>query len=297
MYNDVVEMLQKNAKARPETTAYMERYCKNPNLVAYVCRHSPCEIGGYHDHEFFEINYIKKGRAVNFIEGESLYMPEGSFILLHTGISHTLYAPDKDSIIYNVLLNKEWLLETVRRYPLPNTAMGRFFSLAEGNSYPMYVFSSASSEKVENILTEQFYNKSNSTLLTEANILYCINDMMNESRCVLSATQKTSNKIMLEILSYVNQNFNTVTMESLSEHIGYSTTHIGRMFKKYIGKSFTDIVRNLRREHAEYLLRFSNRPIAEISSIIGYENTEHFSRIFKKDTGMSPREYRKKMKE
>ena len=296
MYNKVIETLQGNAKTRLEKTATMEKYCELSNQVAYVCHHYPCEIGGYHDHDFYEINYVKKGECVNFVEGEVIYMPEGSFILLHTGTFHTLYAPDENSIIYNVLLKKEWFLETVRRYPLPHTAMGEFISLAGGETYPEYVYSPHSSEAVEKKLTDLCNNRKKALLSTEANVLFCLSEMLNEEDSVLSQTMKTSDKSMQKIMSYINQNFNSVTMESLSEYIGYSTTHIGRMFKKHIGKSFSEVVRKLRRDHAEYLLKFSNYQISEISAMIGYENVEHFCRIFKKDMGMSPREYRKNIK-
>ena len=99
---------------------------------------------------------------------------------------------------------------------------------------------------------------------------------------------------MHKIQSYVNQNFNTVTLESLSAHIGYSTTHTGRLFKKYTKKSFSVFVKELKIEHAKYLLRFSSKPISEISDMIGYENPEHFCRTFKAETGVTPKEYRMK---
>lgn len=220
-------------------------------------------------------------------------MREGSFILLNTATFHVLYAPKEDSVIYNILLDKEWVLKVLERYPLPDTAMGKFFSLCYGETFPIYVISDHSSESIKEILTYQFTHKSEASVLTEANILYCVNSMMNEKDSILSPTQKSYNKIMHKMQSYVNQNFNTVTLESLSAHIGYSTTHTGRLFKQYMGKSFTLFVKELRIEHAKYLLRFSTKPISEISDMIGYENPEHFCRTFKAETGFTPKEYRK----
>ena len=101
---------------------------------------------------------------------------------------------------------------------------------------------------------------------------------------------------MYTIESYVNQNFNTVTLESLADHVGYSSTHTGRLFKKYMKKSFSTFIKELRIKHAKYLLSFSEKPISEISEIVGYENPEHFCRIFKSDVGTSPKEYRQNTK-
>lgn len=294
MYNQIAEKLKMVSQTNLTPTITISRFCRTPNQVAFVCKHFPCEIGGYHDHDFFEINYIQKGECVNFVEGEVIYMPEGSFILLNTATFHTLYAPNEDSIVYNILLDKEWFLKVIERYPLPDTAMGKFFSLCCGETFPIYVLSEHSSEQIKDILTYQCENRTTASILTEANILYCINSMMNEPDMLLSPTYKSFNKTMHKMQSYVNQNFNTVTLESLAAHIGYSTTHTGRLFKKYMKKSFSAFVRELKIEHAKYLLRFSQKPIAEISEVIGYENPEHFCRTFKSDVGMSPKEYRQK---
>ena len=99
---------------------------------------------------------------------------------------------------------------------------------------------------------------------------------------------------MHKIQTYVNQNFNTVTLESLSAHIGYSTTHTGRLVKKYMKKSFSAFIKDLKIKHAKSLLRFSTKPITEISEFVGYENPEHFCRTFKSEVGISPNDYRKK---
>lgn len=292
MYNQIAEKLKLVSQTNMIPTISINRFCRIPNQVAYVCKHFPCEIDGYHDHDFFEINYIQKGACVNFVEGKAIYMAEGSFILLNTATFHTLYAPDEDSIVYNVLLDKEWFLKTLERYPLPDTAMGKFFSLCSGEFFPIYVLSKHSDESIKEILTYLCTHRSEASVLTEANILYCMHSMMNEKDAIISPIQKSFNKTMHKMQSYVNQNFNSVTLESLSAHIGYSTTHTGRLFKQYTGKSFTAFVKELRIEHAKYLLRFSAKPISEISTMIGYENPEHFCRTFKAETNLTPKEYR-----
>lgn len=221
-------------------------------------------------------------------------MTEGSFILFNTATFHTLYAANEESIVYNILLDKEWFLQIVKRYPLPDTDMGKFFSICNEESFPIYVFSETSSNDLKEILTYQCEHKDEASMLVEANVLYCVNSMMNEKEARLSDARKTFDKTMHKIQAYVNRNFNTVTLESLSAHIGYSTTHTGRLFKQYMKKSFSTFIRELRIKHAKSLLQFSAKPISEISEIVGYENPEHFCRTFKSDVGISPKEYRQK---
>ena len=292
MYNQLTQKIKKVAMTKSLPTISINTYCPVPNQVAFVCRHFPHMIPGYHDHDFFEITYVQKGVCINFVEGEVVYMPEGSFIALNTATFHTLYAPYEDSVVYNILLDKEWFLQVLKRYPIPQTDMGRFFSSAGEESFPIYVFSKTSSVALSDILTYLCEHRNEASMLTEANILYCVNSMMNEKDSVMSSTKKSFDKTMYTIESYVNQNFNTVTLEALADHIGYSPTHTSRLFKKYMKKSFSSFVTELRLKHAKSLLAFSAKPIAEISKIVGYENPEHFCRMFKADVGISPKEYR-----
>ncbi|MBQ8407490.1 MAG: helix-turn-helix domain-containing protein [Clostridia bacterium] len=289
-----IELLKSTAKSHAAMMLTMDRFCTIPNQRAVVCRHYPCEMKGYHNHDFFEINYVKRGNCVNFIEDRALYMSEGAFILLHPDVFHTVYAPDENCEVYNVLLRKEWFLETVKSYALPDTAMGRFISLAETASCPEYVYSTHTSASANALLCTLYDNRESVSLVTEGQILLCLAELIGERSCVLSPRQITSDGTMLKLLSFIDQNFNSVTLDSLSEYVGYSKTHICRLFRKHLKKSFGEVVRSIRREHAEYFLRSTDRQISEISAMIGYENTEHFCRVFKKGTDLTPSEYRQK---
>lgn len=65
-------------------------------------------------------------------------------------------------------------------------------------------------------------------------------------------------------------------------------------FKQYTNSTPAQYLLSLRIHNAKVLLESTNYNVTEISNIIGYENPLYFSRIFKKQTGFSPSEYRKK---
>lgn len=79
-----------------------------------------------------------------------------------------------------------------------------------------------------------------------------------------------------------------LALEDVSRHVEVSKTHLSAQFRKETGMTFREYLTRLRIEHAERLLRETGMKVYEVSEAVGYPNVEHFSRIFKKQTGQSP---------
>lgn len=75
----------------------------------------------------------------------------------------------------------------------------------------------------------------------------------------------------------------------LDGHVFYS----GISFKQYVGLSPARYIQSLRIVNAQRLLERTKYSIGEVSEIVGYDNPLYFSRVFKKETGLSPAQYRK----
>ena len=69
-----------------------------------------------------------------------------------------------------------------------------------------------------------------------------------------------------------------------------------RNFKEYTGSTPAQYLLSLRISNAQTLLESTSYNITEIANIVGYDNPLYFSRIFKKQIGMSPSEFRKQLK-
>ncbi len=72
-----------------------------------------------------------------------------------------------------------------------------------------------------------------------------------------------------------------------------STSWFIRNFKLYTGSTPLNYILNIRISNAQSLLENTKYNITEIAAITGYDNPLYFSRLFKKQTGLSPSEYRK----
>ncbi len=95
-----------------------------------------------------------------------------------------------------------------------------------------------------------------------------------------------------DTLLYINNNYmKDLNTGLLSSRIGYSESYFYRSFRKYTGKTPVDYITDIRIKNASKLLKNSSLSIKEISQITGFNDPLYFSRIFKRITGLSPKEY------
>ena len=96
--------------------------------------------------------------------------------------------------------------------------------------------------------------------------------------------------------AYFNENYNTkISIDDYAESLHISTNWFIHNFKQYAGMSPAQYILSLRMVNAQSLLERTTYNIKEISEIVGYENPLYFSRVFKKEIGKSPTQYRKEM--
>lgn len=99
---------------------------------------------------------------------------------------------------------------------------------------------------------------------------------------------------MEQAIHYFHENFTRdIQVEEYAKRLHMSTCWFIRSFKQYAGMPPGKYITSIRVNKAKELLESTDYTVGEIGTIIGYENPLYFSRIFKKQTGLSPAEYRK----
>lgn len=105
--------------------------------------------------------------------------------------------------------------------------------------------------------------------------------------------QNKDSAVMDKILSFINNNFNKdITLDSLAEEVGLSPQYISRLFKEEFGENFVDYFTKKRINFARELLMTGNKSIGEIGLAVGYGDVNYFCRVFKKVTGLTPKQYK-----
>ena len=84
-----------------------------------------------------------------------------------------------------------------------------------------------------------------------------------------------------------------LTLKEVAEYVDLSEKYFTTKFTKECGETFLSYLTGMRVQKAKELIRTTTFKMYEIGEMVGYNNPEHFNRIFKKYTGMSPAQYRK----
>jgi len=100
--------------------------------------------------------------------------------------------------------------------------------------------------------------------------------------------------LIAKVKKYLQYNYMIfgLSLESVSDLLGMNASYLSVLFKKCTGTNFVDYLTDLKIAAAKELLEDPLRSASEIANLTGYESASYFTRAFKKNTGMTPTEYR-----
>lgn len=174
------------------------------------------------------------------------------------------------------------------------------------NNYSEYVFlASTSKSSAETILKElslainkelhvsSIYAASR-PIPSLLNIKTAYKECITSLKIPLINSKCESEHIVYKAMDIISKRFKYVTLNTVAEELNISPTYLSRLLKKSTGHNFKDIVTEKRIRVAKILLRNSAMKTFEIAERIGYSDPKYFFKMFKKKTGVTPVEYRKK---
>lgn len=128
-----------------------------------------------------------------------------------------------------------------------------------------------------------------------ASLMRLLLDTIRRSRAETISGRNHNLKEIEEALRYFNEAFSEeICIEEYAHAHHMSVCWFIRSFKRYMGISPLQYITTVRINKARELLRGTDYSIQEISKMAGYENPLYFSRIFRKTTGVSPKQYRER---
>lgn len=234
----------------------------------------------------YQLIYIASGKAVFFFNGVKTIVPAGNVVLYRPGVEqHYIYqtvdktdgywihfsGSDVENILYKCGITKGMTLVHV------GTSL-EYKNLLQDMIQELRLCR----EHYEEVLTYRLHY-----------MLFLIH------RALINAQSKSKIPIseMEEAVRYFHINYNKpICIEDYAAEHHMSVSWFIRSFKEYTKTTPTQYLLSLRISNAQALLQTTDHNVTEIASMVGYDNSLYFSRLFKKLNGLSPLQYRKQNK-
>lgn len=122
--------------------------------------------------------------------------------------------------------------------------------------------------------------------------------IIEETVKAIELSQKTKlSKVVINTKKYIDEYSNEqLTGKQVSQFIGMSQSYHHNIFKKETGYTINDYIIKTKINVAKQLLADSDKNITEVAFVVGFNDSNYFSTVFKKIEGMSPNNYRKSLK-
>lgn len=264
-----------------------------------------CEI--IHKHDFIEIAYIVEGCGIHVVGKNQYEISKGDLFVINYDVPHGFFI-DKNknskTIIYNCVFMPEFLdYALLSRNNFQDIATSFLFRSLFPDEYNLCADLKLNGTEFDEIgsLFYKMYTEYKAMQKGYLDILraYLIELIIKIFRYVDNQKQKMpvsrNFNIVNKALEYLRQNYNSdVRLEDLAMKSFISKNYFSKLFKEVTGTNFTDYVQQLRIDQAISLLKTTDMKIVDIAYNVGFKDIKFFYHTFKKITGKTPKDYRKK---
>lgn len=171
------------------------------------------------------------------------------------------------------------------------------------NSYPSLLFQRCICMDITNCLLKTLHEidiRMDSKHLYKLSIANGLDEFQQELGIVIDQICETSclrkEQMEYEVIDYIKKTFDTdkFTIFEIAQHFGLSDREVGSIVRKITGMPYKEFIIHLRIERAKVLLAEEHCNVAQTGEAVGYGNIPYFIKLFRKNTGYTPGEYKKK---
>jgi len=233
----------------------------------------------------YQLLYVVSGRAHFYFNGVKELVSAGNMVIYRPGEKqHYYYCGSDKTEVYWAHFTGSDVDKILKRYGITNDIHTVFMGTSMEYKrlfQQMLQELKLCKEDYEEVLVNSL-----------CNLFIGIHRSINSK---LQGNNQVKRKEMDEAVHYFHMNYNKeINIEEYAQSVHMSVRWFIRNFREYTGTTPAQYILTLRISNAQTLLKSTDYSITEIASIVGYDNPFYFSRLFRKQNGVSPSEFRKK---
>ena len=280
-----------------------------------------------HKCHYYTLIYLYEGSGELFLDEATLTLQPGDFYLIPPGVYYTVQTAPESICLY-MDLRKSFVAAEHRHifHEEPRITNFILYSLTVGydgltqkhimkdsqthsakygsvyGKKPTMDYFAIHAGEQETIRTlvlaifTEYLNQapySNTIMKDLLSLLFAL--LLRDHQTIIETSVQTArhDQLYQQITQYLKQNYQTTSLSLLSEHLHFSKQYLCKVVKEKTGNTFQKLLMDIRLEMAEQYLRESGLTLEHIAYLCGFTAASHFSRVFKKQYGMSPSAFRK----
>ncbi len=256
-----------------------------------------------HQHNFFELVYVMSGTCEHYINNQKQIFKSGDLCIIAPLVSHGILVED-DSIIINIIIRKNIIENIIFNNLKDKSIISSFFlnNVYSKNEDTYLIFHTSNDKEIMHSVLDMYIEQIKDDEFTNDIIENMFSIFLNNLIRKYKDTVSYPNNFIIKgynnfnIIKYIFNNYSTITLAELSKKLNYSIPYCSQYIKNITGYTFTQLLKKIKFNKIEILLKESQLTINEISIIVGYQNTENFIRAFKNEYKMTPTQFRKEQK-
>jgi len=254
----------------------------------------------YHKHDFLELSYVLEGCANHTLEGVSSVLSKGDYFIIDYNKRHKyVQIGDTPFTIINCLFVPRLIDETLKDCRQLGEVVNNYlirFDFCRLKDHPtkfIYHDEDGHIGQWFDCLCKEYATKNMGYLETmRCYLILILIDIMRQIQA--PDVPETGNEMIRYITDYVEQNFaEKMCLGEITGKYNYSLAHISHTFKAEMGMTFQEYLQSVRIKESCRLLINTSKKVADIATLVGYTNVKFFNQVFKRQTGMTPRQFRK----
>ncbi len=280
---------------------------QNQSVHIHISNECKEYVGVPHKHKFIEIVYILSGRAKHIIDDKEYFVKKGDISVINSEEVHAFLADpecQEDFLAYDLMFTPEFL---------DNSCLASDdFSLL-GNSFLFYsLFPDETGFKerfnlipncgyelgsvFEKIYSEYKGSKTGHLNLMRLYLAEIIIKLLRKIQAFESNTlSDTQKNLVSSVMGYIEENYNMkIKVDEIASRMFFSKNYLSKIFKQETGKSIRSFLTEIRIKEACKQLSSTQNNIIDIAVDCGFSDMKSFYAIFKKYTGLTPKQYREK---
>ncbi len=253
-----------------------------------------------HRHNYVEIIYMCQGTTTHIInDKDTITLKTGELLFLNQNVTQEILPAKEHDIAVNFIVLPEFFNRAFTMLDDENVLREFLITTLQQKKSPVsYLHFQVRDvlpvqNLMENLIWSVVTKESNARSTRQITMgLLFLNLLNYTDRMNQNNPDLYHQNIAVAAMRYIEDHYQTASLEEFSSTVNLPAYQVSRLVSRHTGHSFKDLLQKQRLNQAAYLLIHTKMPMETIISSIGYNNSSYFYNLFKKEYGMTPKEYR-----